>query len=393
MMCGRKRRSARPAGRCAPSVARKPTNDKARESRGKLWLVQPVLVPPPTKGHLSVARLARHWYVACEGRELGKRPLQRIVLGTPFVLFRDGSGAARALLDRCPHRNAPLSLGRVTRSGELECAYHGWRFDGTGQCQGVPGLVDSERPRERRCPSAAVREQEGLVWVYGALDETPQHEPFQLGRARLETDHVVVVRQVDAPGTLHATVENALDVPHTAFLHRGLFRGGERHEVRVRVRRDGTSVEAEYLGEPRPSGVVGRLLSPSGGVVEHWDRFFLPSIAQVEYRLGVETHFLVTALCTPVDDFHTRLTAVAAFRTPIPGRLLRPLLEPFALRIFGQDARMLAAQSENVRRFGGEQYQSTELDFLGPHIWRLLKQAERGEPGEAVVERELSFFA
>jgi hypothetical protein len=53
----------------------------------------------------------------------------------------------------------------------------------------------------------------------------------------------------------------------------------------------------------------------------------------------------------------------------------------------------LAKQSANVQRFGGEQYLSTELDFLGPHIWRLLKQAERGEPGEAVVEREVTFFA
>jgi hypothetical protein len=152
-------------------------------------------------------------------------------------------------------------------------------------------------------------------------------------------------------------------------------------------------VEAEYVGEPRPSGLVGRLLSPSGGVVEHWDRFLLPSIAQVEYRLGPETHFLVTALCTPVTDFQTRLIGVAAFRTPIPGRLLKPLLEPLALRIFGQDARILATQAENVRRFGGEQYMSTEVDFLGPHIWRLLKQAERGEPGEAVVEREVTFLA
>jgi hypothetical protein len=228
--------------------------------------------------------------------------------------------------------------------------------------------------------------------VYACLDEEPTTEPFDL-RLRELSDHQVVVREVVAPGTLHATLENALDVPHTAFLHRGLFRGGEKNEVRVTVRRSPTSVEAEYTGEPRPSGLVGRLLSPSGGVVEHWDRFFLPSVAQVEYRLGTETHFSITALATPVGDFETRLTAVAAFRTPLPGAALKLLLEPLALRIFAQDARILAAQSANVRRFGGEQFMSTELDFLGPHIWRLLKQAERGDPGEAVVEQEIRFLA
>jgi phenylpropionate dioxygenase-like ring-hydroxylating dioxygenase large terminal subunit len=354
--------------------------------------VQPVLAPPPTKGHVSVARLNRYWYVACRSAELGKRPIARQILGTPLTLFRDARGEPQALLDRCPHRNVPLSLGRVTRQGHLECAYHGWQFDGAGQCRSVPGLIETGPPRERRCPHAATREQEGLIWVYPALDEAPNAEPFRIGLGDLP-GHTVVVREVQAPSTLHAALENALDVPHTAFLHRGLFRGGERHEIRARVKRSAAGVEAEYVGEPRPSGLVGRLLSPSGGVVEHWDRFLLPSIAQVEYRLGPETHFLVTALCTPVTDFQTRLIGVAAFRTPIPGRLLKPLLEPLALRIFGQDARILATQAENVRRFGGEQYMSTEVDFLGPHIWRLLKQAERGEPGEAVVEREVTFLA
>lgn len=350
------------------------------------------LVPPPTKGHLSVARLGRHWYVACRSSQLKEAPLARTVLGVPLVLFRDGHGQAAALLDRCPHRNVPLSLGRVARSGQLECAYHGWQFDAEGRCQLVPGLVSEASSRERRCPRAAVRETDGLVWVYASLDEEPQTEPFALSLTTLR-DHTIVVREVEAPGTLQATVENALDVPHTAFLHRGLFRGGERHEIRVLVRRARDSVEAEYIGEPRPEGWVGKLLSPSGGVVEHWDRFFLPSVAQVEYRLGTETHFIVTALCTPVTDFHTRVTAVAAFRTRLPDKLLRVVLEPIALRIFAQDARMLSHQTRNVERFGGEQYMSTELDFLSGHIWRLLKQAERGEVGEAMVEREVRFFA
>src|SRR5262245_26076824 len=100
--------------------------------------LEPRLVPPPTKGHLSVARLARHWYVACRSGALGRRPVARTVLGVPLVLFRDAAGGAAALLDRCPHRNVPLSLGHVVPEGHLECAYHGWQFDGTGRCRLVP---------------------------------------------------------------------------------------------------------------------------------------------------------------------------------------------------------------------------------------------------------------
>jgi phenylpropionate dioxygenase-like ring-hydroxylating dioxygenase large terminal subunit len=350
----------------------------------------PILSPPRTKPHLSVAKLTRFFYVACLSEELrlGDRPLARVIAGVPLVLFRS-QGRAAALVDRCPHRNVPLSLGRVLSDGRLECAYHGWQFDCEGVCRKVPGLESDAS--ERRAEACAVREQDGLVWVCPEPGVTPEAEPFK--QPSFGSEYARIVRVVEAEGTLHATLENALDVPHTAFLHRGLFRGGKKNQIRAVVRRSPERVETEYLGEPRPSGIAGKILSPQSGTIEHWDRFILPSIAQVEYKLGQNTHFLVTALCTPVSDFHTRLYGVAYFKTPFPKRAVRAVLEPIALKIFGQDAVMLKAQAENVRRFGGERFQSTELDFMGPQIWRLLKQAESGSAGEHVVEREVTFWA
>jgi phenylpropionate dioxygenase-like ring-hydroxylating dioxygenase large terminal subunit len=351
------------------------------------------LIPPETKGHVSVARLGRFWYVACQSDDLKDKPLARSVLGVPLVLFRGASGKAGALLDRCPHRNVPLSLGRVVGAGVLECAYHGWQFETDGRCAHIPGLLTlGAGPKDRRAPAAAVREQDGFVWVYPELDQAPESEPFALPQAGAE--YARVVREVETDASLHATIENALDVPHTAFLHRGLFRGGKPSEIEATVRRSADRVEVQYDGEPRPSGLAGRVLSPGGGTVEHWDRFILPSIAQVEYRLGRDVHFRVTSLCTPENDFRTRMWALVEFRTRFPSRAVQRILEPFALRIFAQDARILRAQSDTIQRFGGEQFMSTELDFLGPHIWRLLKQAEAGERGgELVVERSVKFQA
>jgi len=74
---------------------------------------------------------------------------------------------------------------------------------------------------------------------------------------------------------------------------------------------------------------------------------------------------------------------------------VRPFLEPVALSIFRQDAVVLRAQAQTVQAFGGEQYMSTEIDLIGPHIWRLLKQAESGALGseETSVERAVRFLA
>jgi phenylpropionate dioxygenase-like ring-hydroxylating dioxygenase large terminal subunit len=184
-----------------------------------------------------------------------------------------------------------------------------------------------------------------------------------------------VRRDFTVRASLHATVENTLDVPHTSFLHGGLFRTPQkRTDIEVVVRRFATHAEAEYLGEPRPSGLAGRLLAPRGGTVTHVDRFLLPSIAQVEYRLGEASHLVSTSAMTPLDASSTRVWAVVSFRLPVPGFLVKPLVGPVALRIFAQDASMLARQTEVIQRFGGERFTSTELDVLGHEVARLLRQ-------------------
>ena len=330
---------------------------------------------------LAPPRVRRAWYILCESRELRRKPLLRTLYGMPIVLFRDGDGQPGALIDRCPHRNVPLSEGQV-RDGTLMCAYHGWRFARDGACVHVPAL-DGQADRASWAAEAfPTRESQGFVWVWGEAGGEPDAEPWHFALADA-TDYLVVKRAVRAKATVHAMAENALDVPHTAFLHGGLFRNdGGRQPIQCVVQRWADRVECEYVGEARPEGIVGRILSPSGGTVVHFDRFFLPSVLQVEYRIGTENHVLVDAALTPVDDFDTVLYAVVAVKTRIPGWLLKPFALPVALRIFGQDAVILAKQTERIHRFGEQRFVSTELDLLGPHILKLLQRAERGDVGD-----------
>jgi phenylpropionate dioxygenase-like ring-hydroxylating dioxygenase large terminal subunit len=327
------------------------------------------------------------WYVACASEELEAGPIGRTLLDTPIVLFRDAAGRAGALLDRCAHRNVPLSLGRAVEGG-LQCSYHGWRYDSEGNCVAVPGLCGPAAKQSRVVPSFSVQEEEGFVWVFGKPGETPATGPFKL--PALGDGYTVVRRRVEMEGPLQAVLENVLDVPHTAFLHRGLFRGnGERHRINARLSRLPQGIQAEYLGEPRPGGLAAKILSPSGGIVSHFDRFILPSIAQVEYRLGEDAHFVSTSICTPVGPTRTRLNAIFAFRARLPGWIVRPFLDPVATRIFEQDAAIVKAQAEAVRRFGGERYTSTAVDVLGLQIARLLKGAEPDPDWSRDIEMEV----
>lgn len=340
----------------------------------------------PASSFATVVRLPEQWFIACESDALGQKPVSRTLQGTPLVLFRDAQGRPHALLDRCPHRNVPLSEGRVVEGSLLQCAYHGWCFDGAGTCRRVPGLEGPAEASTRHVPAYATREQDGFVWVYSTADAEPVREPFRF--PHLDTPgYTTVRRHYRVPATVHAVVENTLDVPHTAFLHGGLFRTAkEQHRIEVVVRTGPDRVEAEYLGEPAPKGLVGRLLAPGGGVVTHFDRFLLPAIAQVEYRLGEGSHLIATTAHTPVGDFDTEVWAVVTFRLPVPGWLVRPFVTPVAEHIFKQDARMLTRQTQALQRFGAEQYASTELDAIGPAALRLMRKAAQGAPTAAPEE-------
>jgi len=239
------------------------------------------------------------------------------------------------------------------------------------------GILPEKIVRACHATSFAIREQQGFIWVASLPDTQPSQDPFRfsyIGSPGYSTD----IEVLDADGSVHAVAENALDVPHTMYLHGGFFRqtGGRRIEREVEIRNYGSRVEAEYFGEERPAGLAGLILAPGGGTVRHVDQFILPSVTMVDYWLGEKTHVNVTVALTPVQEFRTRLYAVVSFRLPIPTFLVKPFLRRLFLRIFRQDADVLACQSENIRLFGEERFTTTEADTLGPEIARLLKSAE-----------------
>jgi phenylpropionate dioxygenase-like ring-hydroxylating dioxygenase large terminal subunit len=319
----------------------------------------------------SVAFPAQWWYPACPSGALGRRPLSLALMDTPLALFRDRDGVPHALVDRCPHRNVALSRGRVAGDGSLQCAYHGWRFAGDGTCVAVPGLCEGAEAAApaRRAASHPVREQDGFVWVWGAPGELPPLAggPFGLPRVGHGAGAGEAVFSYDLDCTLHAALENALDVPHTAFLHAGIFRGGDAREVTAIRSEVPGGIEVEYVGEPVGLGRF-RAGQESATTFDHWDRFFLPSIAQVEYRVEGWMRIVNTILHLPLSSRRTRAWFVVRFWSRLPAAVVKPVVVARGRQILRQDARMLAHQTQNVGRFGGERYTSTDLDLVGNAI-------------------------
>ena len=187
--------------------------------------------------------LKDHWYIACESRELRDKPLSRVILGEPIVVFRSTEGAASALSDRCAHRNMALSLGCVTEKG-LQCGYHGWTYDPAGSCVLVPAAGEQARlPRigVRRFPAV---EQDGYVWVApGGV--RPSKEPFAFPHHR-QPGWTSFSMQNRFEASPENCLENFLDCPHTVFVHHGWFRTPDARSLSAVLRRDEDSVEVRF---------------------------------------------------------------------------------------------------------------------------------------------------
>ena len=157
------------------------------------------------------------WYCSALASEISSAPLARTICEIPIVFYRAASGHAVALEDRCSHRQAPLSRGQV-HGDEIECAYHGYTFDGTGTCVHVPHQdIIPQAARIRAFPAV---ERWGYVWLwFGAADKA---DPALVPHLPWTEDPAfrTVYFRFDVDANFQLMADNLMDVSHTEFLHR-----------------------------------------------------------------------------------------------------------------------------------------------------------------------------
>jgi phenylpropionate dioxygenase-like ring-hydroxylating dioxygenase large terminal subunit len=118
------------------------------------------------EGHLRRVGIdANRWYMIARSADVKDRPLGREVWKQRVVLFRTSSGAVHALEDVCAHRLVRLSHGRMV-GDQIECNYHGWRFDAAGRCSHIPHLASKPVLPNCAVKSFPVLERYGFVWIY-----------------------------------------------------------------------------------------------------------------------------------------------------------------------------------------------------------------------------------
>jgi phenylpropionate dioxygenase-like ring-hydroxylating dioxygenase large terminal subunit len=315
------------------------------------------------------ASVKNAWHLVALARDIPVNGVRAVVVaGTPVALFRGAAGLG-ALIDRCPHRNYPLSLGRVV-GAQIECSYHGWRFDPAGRCMQVPGC-DVRTCDDPRLSAATVRVAERFGGIFVSLDSQSGAElelPPLLGDPGY--DHFWW-RQGIWQGRAYDAIENVLDPFHTNHLHHGYIRRRDRRlPVRLQVNSFGDGIEM-VIEQTRPDlGLMSRFLEPDR--TRSRTRYFPPTIVQARWEGAKKLTLCVTAFFTPSKE--SSFMPFACFSTPkglAPEWLKQAAIRLFLRPVVAQDRRALASQSEVMEHFRGPRFTSGPGDILGGRIHRL----------------------
>ena len=320
--------------------------------------------------------IARSCQMAALSRELRGKPLARTVADTPLVLFRDEAGQVVALIDRCPHRNYPLSEGQMI-GGAVQCPYHGWRFGADGACVDVPGCaLDAGEGQRLAAHPVEVRELHGavLVRLEPGGPELPDLGPW--GAA--DHDHFWWSQGVWRGRALDA-LENVLDPFHTNFIHDGIIRRSNRRiPVRLSVEAGEDWIES-IIEQPQPDmGWMSRMLEPPRD--RSRTRLHSPTLVQARWEGPRGLTLCVTVFFTPVTP--TTLAPFACFTTPKgrgPGWLKERAIRFFLEKVVAQDRHALARQLDNIERFGAPRFLQGPGDLLGARVAQLY-QGQKIEP-------------
>jgi phenylpropionate dioxygenase-like ring-hydroxylating dioxygenase large terminal subunit len=270
-----------------------------------------------------------------------------------------------------------LSAGKVA-GGNLQCPYHGWLYDGNGHVVAIPAQGNSFKSSPScRGKSYAVKEQDGYVYVRLAATPRVDIEPFPMphyGQSGWETVRVINRFANDVTNC----AENFIDIPHTAFVHKGIFRTCRQKKLEMTVKRFNGSVLVEYHHENNNLGWYEHFLNFKGTEIKHSDRFFMPNITSVEYQMGDNRHLFITSQSIPETDNSTLVYTDITYNYGIWNKLAIPFVGWTAQHIIGQDVKILGIQGETIAKYGREFF-PTPADTIHLFVESIRAAIGRGE--------------
>src|ERR1700744_2233686 len=183
------------------------------------------------------------WYTAGWSDSLAEsQVLARTIMAEPIVLYRKADGGVAAIEDRCAHRFAPLSMGKIVDGDRVQCPYHGLEFDGSGACVRNPHGTKNI-PSRAKVKSYPVIEKHKAVWVWmGAEPPDESKIPNFSVLDNVPELHTTKCDSIVINANYQLIIDNLLDLSHTSYLHEGILGNADTVESEITDEIDGNDV-------------------------------------------------------------------------------------------------------------------------------------------------------
>ncbi len=328
--------------------------------------------------------LKNFWYIIAESHELSKDSvISRQVCDEWLVCYRSVEGKATVMRDRCLHRCGRLSEGTVTK-GLLKCPYHGWAYDGQGKVVAIPSMGDAV-PDNLKAHTYSTIEQDGYIYVrlIVGLDEI---QPFAMEYYQKSGWKNVRLQNI-FQNNLSNCVENFIDIPHTAFVHKGIFRSSKNELIAAKVLRSNGQVHVTYSNEKQNLGSFNWFLNPRGHLVTHTDSFFMPNVTFVSYSLQSKWQFVITSQSVPISSDQTRVYTELSFRFGMLTPLATWIVKRQAQKVIDQDIKILNQQMSVIKKYGDHFY-NTPSDKIHTFVSEIIQSLQDNKDPRLLPDHE-----
>lgn len=327
------------------------------------------------------------WYVVANNEDIKVgEPLARTVAGEDLVFYRNTQNKVVAMLDLCPHRLAPLSMGKV-EGDDIRCMYHGIVFSPEGLCKEIPGQENI--PKSMCTVPYSVYEGFELVWVW--IGDQDKVDESLIPDQSFHDPAVFNVRKSSVPfeASYELFTDNTCDLSHVAYVHAATFASigsDEWSQKQPITRLKDRSVEVDRWMTSIPHPMM------EGKKVDFSSRFKveLPGVFIMDTQVHPEGTAEKLGYGDPTDDLqplHQSCTIQVmrpisetssefffSICTPkwVPDEVLEMDFE-FALSGFKEDKTMIEAQQRMISRHPDKPLRKTSHDLAGTHMRKLVR--------------------
>lgn len=204
------------------------------------------------------------WYAAAWSDEVKSAAIvPRRLVEEPIVLFRKTDGQIAALLDRCPHRFAPLHLGTLIEDS-IQCGYHGLVFNSSGQCVLNPR---GQIPKAAIVRSFPVHERDGIIWLWvGKADTADTALIPDFGFLTEAKASSKIQGYIPTGGYYELCNDNIMDLSHIDYLHPTSLGGGSIGGVTPEIKQEGSNVHIRWTSRSQKAAPVYDHFLPKPGM-------------------------------------------------------------------------------------------------------------------------------